>query len=122
MHLYIESQIKDFPLTQQILSNFPHAETIYIQHYKNLFDKHIPYTHKKSLILARLTAPALLPVPPSYGYPGTNYFLRTALNCVFDCAYCYLKGAFRNDTPVIFVNYDEIQQQVRNKIATQRSD
>lgn len=91
MILYIEHQAKHYPQTEQIISTFPRAEVVWIKHYKNLFDKNIPYETKDCLTISRLTSKALLPVPESYGYGAHAYFLRTQLNCVFDCAYCYLK-------------------------------
>jgi sulfatase maturation enzyme AslB (radical SAM superfamily) len=30
----------------------------------------------------------------------SSFFFKTSLNCVFDCSYCFLKGAFKNDIPV----------------------
>lgn len=116
MILYIETQAKHYPQTDHIIRIFPRAEIVRIKHYKNLFDKNITHTTEDCLIVARLTGKALLPVPESYGYGAHSYFLRTQLNCVFDCAYCYLKGAFRNDFPVYFVNYDEIQEQITTEI------
>lgn len=114
--LYIEQQAKQYPQTEHIISKFPYAQIVWIKHYKNLFDKNISYETQDCLIVARLTGKALLPVPESYGYGAHAYFLRTQLNCVFNCAYCYLKGAFRNDFPVYFVNYDEIKIQITEEI------
>ncbi len=119
--LYIEHQAKQYPQTEHIISVFPRAEIVWINHYKNLFDKPIPYETKDCLIVARLTWNALLPVPETYGYWAHAYFLRTQLNCVFDCAYCYLKGAFRNDFPVYFVNYDDIKQQIVDEVVRVRA-
>lgn len=120
MILYIETQAKQYPQTEHIISKFPHAEIVWINHYKNLFDKNISYKTQDCIIVARLTGKALLPVPESYGYGAHSYFLRTQLNCVFDCAYCYLKGAFRNDFPVYFVNYDEIKDQIVQEVTRVR--
>ncbi len=114
--IYIEDQAREYQLTQEICEIFPNAQKVYIKHYKNLFDKQIPYKHKKSLLLAKQTWNVLLPVPESYWYWSTSYFLRTALNCLFDCEYCYLKWAFRTDIPAIFVNTDEMQTRVRQEI------
>lgn len=116
MILYIETQAAHYPQTDHIISKFPRAEIVRIKHYKNLFDKNISYETKDCLIVARLTGKALLPVPETYGYWEHAYFLRTQLNCVFDCQYCYLKGAFRNDFPVYFVNYYEIKEQITHEI------
>jgi spore photoproduct lyase len=38
------------------------------------------------------------------------------LNCIFDCEYCYLKGNFKTKYPVIFVNYEDIKNEITNKI------
>ncbi len=122
MILYIEHQAKNYSQTHHLMSRFPDAEVVYIKHYKNLFDKRLTYKTKDCLLIARLTWKAMLPVPESYGYGSQSFFLRTALNCVFDCEYCYLKGAFRNDFPVYFVNYDEIKEQVVDMIARKREE
>ncbi len=121
MILYIEQQAKVYAQTDYLISMFPHAQIVWIKHYKNLFDKHIPYGTEQCILIARLTWKALLPVPPNYGYGDHAYFLRTQLNCVFDCQYCYLKGAFRNNFPVYFVNYDEIKEQILQEIAHVRA-
>lgn len=42
------------------------------------------------------------------------------MNCVFDCEYCYLKGNFKTQYPVIFVNYDEIQESIKKQIEEER--
>jgi spore photoproduct lyase len=120
MLIYIEHQAKNYPQTAHIISTFPRAEIVWIKHYKNLFDKNISYATQDCLIVARLIGKALLPVPETYGYGAHAYFLRTQLNCVFDCAYCYLKWAFRNDFPVYFVNYNEIQEQIVDEVARVR--
>lgn len=67
------------------------------------------------LVLAKLTGSAISQAPEWYGHAGEWWFFKTTLNCLFNCDYCYLKGAFKNDFPVIFVNYEEIGEQVRVK-------
>lgn len=121
MILYIEQQARNHPQTHRIMSHFSHAEVVYIKHYKNIFDKRLSYKTKDCLIIARQTWRVMLPVPASYGYGTQSFFLRTSLNCVFDCEYCYLKGAFRNDFPVFFVNYDEIKERIVETLEEQRN-
>jgi len=58
--------------------------------------------------------------PKWYGHTSQWFFFKTTLNCLFDCSYCYLKGAFKNDIPVHFVNYDDIQSQIDSAITTFR--
>ncbi len=122
MLIYLEQQTKEYPLTKQILSRFSGANVVEIQHYKNLFDKKIGYPTEKCIILAKSDRLKLFPVPENYGYQDAKaFFFVTQLNCVFDCAYCYLKGAFKNDFPVVFVNYEDIQQELKTKILEMRN-
>ncbi len=116
MHIYIEYQAKNYPQTQKILKKFPNAEIIWIKNYKNIFDKQIPFNKslKPSFVVAKLTWNSILKAPDWYGHNNkTAYFLKTSLNCIFDCDYCYLKWAFKNDIPVYFVNYDDIKNEIR---------
>lgn len=115
MILYIEQQIINHPRTQQICNFFPKAQKIIINHYKNIFDRKFPqqlYKGKDILVLAQLTGNAISQAPDWYGHAGEWWFFKTTLNCLFNCDYCYLKGAFKNDFPVIFVNYKEIGDQI----------
>lgn len=122
MLIYLEQQAKEYPLTKQILSRFSDANVVEIQHYKNVFDKKIDYPTEKCLILAKSDRLKLFPVPENYGYQDAKaFFFVTQLNCVFDCAYCYLKGAFKNNFPVVFVNYEDIQAELKTKILELRN-
>lgn len=119
MILYIEQKIIDHPRTQQICNFFPNARKIIINHYKNIFDRKFPqqlYKRKDILVLAQITGNAISQAPEWYGHEGEWWFFKTTLNCLFNCDYCYLKGAFKNDFPVIFVNYEEIEDHIRKKM------
>lgn len=123
MLIYLEKQVKEYPMTKQILSRFPDANVVEIQHYKNLFDKTISYSTEKCIILAKSDHIKIFEVPDNYWYPDSKaFFFVTQLNCVFDCTYCYLKWAFKNKFPVIFVNYEDIQEALKNKILELRSE
>lgn len=115
MLIYLESKAKNFPLTKSILSKLPQAEVLEIDHYKNIFDKNIGNQKLlPGLIIAKQENPKLISVPENYGYFGKAFFFKTSLNCVFDCEYCYLKGNFKTQYPVIFVNYEDIQETIKN--------
>ena len=38
------------------------------------------------------------------------------MNCVYNCRYCFLKGTFENNFPVIFVNDEEMQGEMKKWI------
>ncbi len=122
MLIYLEQQAKEYPLTKKILSKFSNVNVVEIQHYKNIFDKKIEYNTEKCLILAKSDTLKIFPVPKNYGYQDARaFFFVTQLNCIFNCKYCYLKGTFKNTFPVIFVNYEDIQSELKNKILEIRS-
>ncbi len=117
MIIYIEKQARDYPYTKKLLEKFQNSQVIFIDHYKNIFDKN--YTNlnsKKSLVVAKLNSSSVIEAPSWYWHTKNAYFFKTSLNCVFDCSYCYLKWAFKNENMVIFVNYDDIKKQIENKI------
>lgn len=111
MLIYLEKKVKDLPITQYMLSKFVGSRVLEIDNYKNIFDKNIAGETTKSMIIAWVNN-AILEAPFWYGHPGKGYFLKNSLNCVYDCKYCYLKGAFKNDMPVFFVNYEDMKKQV----------
>ncbi len=118
MIIYVEKQAKHYPQTQKILQKYKNASVIFIEHYKNIFDKNFENLNvQKSIIIAKLDSPAVTQAPAWYGHTKQAYFFKTSLNCVFDCSYCFLKWAFKNDNMVFFVNYDDIKQQISDKIS-----
>lgn len=122
MLIYLESKAKDYPLSKKILKKLSHADILEIDHYKNIFDKNIGNQKvEPAIIIAKQEQPKLIPVPNHYGYPGKSFFFKTSLNCVFDCDYCYLKGNFKSPYPTIFVNYNDIKNQIKSSISELRN-
>gem|GEM_PF-1404234 len=62
MLLYVEKNILTSPITKQILGNFPHAQMLEIDHYKNIFDFPLAGKTQKSYIIAAVRN-AILPAP-----------------------------------------------------------
>lgn len=118
MIIYIEKQAKEYKQTKKIVEKFKNASIIFIDNYKNLFDKKLPkWSLKNTFIIAKLNSPAITNAPDWYWHNNkTSYFFKTSLNCIFDCSYCFLKWAFKNDIPVYFVNYEDIKNQIIEKI------
>lgn len=117
MLIYVEKKALTYPITQQILAKFSSQNVIEIQHYKNLFDQNMwDYPLLDCIILAKQDNISILDTPPNYGFPGKSFFFKPAINCISHCEYCYLQGTFRNRFPVFFVNYDEMQLAISDKI------
>lgn len=116
MIIYIEKNLRDNKIAKNIISFYKDADVLEIDNYKNIFDKNIPYKTEKSIIIAWVNN-AILEAPVWYGHAWIWYFLKNSLNCIFDCKYCYLKWAFKNDLPVFFVNYEEMKKQILEKLS-----
>ena len=117
MIIYLEKQAKNYPIVKKILEKNKKAQVIEILNYKNIFDKNIwENITEKCLILAKLNSSAITKAPEKYWHNWNSFFFKTSLNCVFDCNYCFLKWAFKNDFSVIFVNYEDIKNEIKNKI------
>lgn len=109
MIAYIEENLKD----NEIIKKLNIDDKIYIKNYKNIFDKNFPsWKKEKAIIFAKLDNNCLTKTPLWYGHEQFAYFFKNSLNCIFDCRYCFLKGAFKTDIPVFFLNYDDMKDRI----------
>lgn len=113
MILYIEKEVLNEIQTQKIIQKLPNYKIVLIDNYKNIFDKK---TFLKSIIIAKLNSNSVLEAPAWYWHTSSAYFFKTSLNCIYDCSYCYLKWAFKSEDIVIFINYDDIKDEISKKI------
>lgn len=118
MIIYIEKYAKDYEQTKRILEKFKNSPVVYIDDYKNIFLKNTKNLNiKKSLVIAKLKWTCLSKSPENYWHTDTWYFFKTSLNCVFDCSYCYLKWALKNENIIIFVNYEDIKKEILETVS-----
>lgn len=102
----------------QILSHFPNARVIPIEHYKDVFNRsrQNSFLQKQSpaLILAQKSQNLIYPGAPVCQSFGNQNFYYTScmMNCIFDCEYCYLQGMYPSANIVVFLNLQEVFDQV----------
>ena len=112
-HIYIEHGAKDYPTTIRIIESFPRAEIIFINNYKEVFNR-----RNQSFAAQKLSQKLILAKKKSdYIYDGSHFvqegdevdYFYTALmlNCLYDCSYCYLQGMFSSANLVQFVNLED---------------
>ena len=126
-HIYLEHAVRDEWMTQQALERFPNATVIEIDNYRDVFNRPNQdfqlQKRSKKLILARKRDYLLYPgndKVQDFGY--TNFYYNTLLlNCIYNCAYCYLQGMFQSANLVAFVNAADFKTATQRAIA-QRSD
>ncbi|WP_330587568.1 spore photoproduct lyase family protein [Anaerocolumna sedimenticola] len=119
-HIYIEKDAKNHPKTREILAQFPGAQNIDINHYKDVFNRgHQNYALQKvtpNLILAIKKPPYVYegaPVCQDFGNQHF-YYSSSVMNCFYDCEYCYLQGMYPSANLVIFVNLEDIFHEAEN--------
>lgn len=121
--IYIEEAIADHFRTLAILTRFPDARRIYCRHYHEIFNRKAQnfrlQKQRPALILARKYKNILLPAPASYSIGAKeNYYFSHMMNCIYDCRYCFLQGMYRSAHYVVFVNYEDFNNQIKAKIRT----
>jgi spore photoproduct lyase len=115
--IYVESEITQHPRVTAILQRFQNARIIECNRYTEVFNpKSQNFRLQKqhpSLILAKKHQKFVLPTPSGYGIGMQhNYYFSHMLNCLYDCRYCFLQGMYRSANYVLFVNYEDFQQQI----------
>ncbi|MCR3758354.1 radical SAM protein [Clostridium felsineum] len=112
-HIYVEEEIKNFKVTRKILQNFPNSKLIYINNYRDVFNRvrqnFNVQKYSQKLILAKAKS--------NFIYDGSDmcedfgqenfYYSSSILNCIYNCEYCYLKGLYPSSNVVIFVNVED---------------
>jgi len=117
--IYIESEIRSHPRTKSILSRFSKARIVECERYGEVFNPKKQNFRlqkiKPALIIARKHGNFILDAPKGFGIGGRkNYYFSHMLNCIYDCRYCFLQGMYRSANYVLFVNYEDFQNEINN--------
>jgi len=122
--IYIERDIKNSSYAQNILKKFPKIPVIEINSYDEVWGKFKkPYLQKRTnlnLFIARKKGQIVKEAPEAYGQKGEpHYYFIHAYNCIYECQYCFLQGYFHTPDIVLFVNHDEICEQIEGILKEQ---
>lgn len=116
--IYVEEAVREHATTLALRARFPAAHVIPCAHHGAVFNRTAQnfrlQKQRPALIVARKDNRRVLPVPPGYGFDNTaGFYFSHALNCLYDCRYCFLQGMFRSAHYVLFVNYDDFLADIR---------
>lgn len=116
--IYIEESIQQHPRVKDILARFPVARNIICERYGEVFNPKAQnfrlQKQKPALILAEKHLNFVLETPKNYGIGvERNYYFSHMLNCLYDCRYCFLQGMYQSANYVLFVNYEDFQNEIR---------
>lgn len=118
-HLYIENEIKNHPMLTKILSTFSDAKCITINHYKDVFCRakqdYLLQKNCPKLILAKKDRNLIYEGAAVCQNFGNKHFYYTScvMNCIYDCEYCYLQGMYSSANLVVFINLEDIFEEVK---------
>jgi spore photoproduct lyase len=115
--IYIEEEALNHPRTKLLLKKYHKLPQIICHHYGEIFNlKNQDFRTQKqspSLIIAIKKGKKILPTPPSFGIGGAeNYYFSHIQNCLYDCRYCFLQGAYNSANYLWFVNYEDFQTEI----------
>lgn len=120
--LYIEKSVVDVPITRQIVDKLPETPIEYIDDYRHIdiigdTVNRIFQESKECLAIARKRGKMVKQVRCRDGIRGcTEYNIIHGNNCSFDCEYCFLQSYLGNAVPTLFVNHDEMLDEIRDVI------
>ncbi len=118
--IFIEKDVVDSSVTRQILNKLSDIEVEYIDDYRSIKvdGDSVDDIFKKSkecLAIAGKKGGLVKEFRCRDGIVGnTEYFISHGNNCSFDCEYCFLQCYFDNAVPTVFVNHDEILDEIKD--------
>lgn len=115
--VFLEQSLSEHPRALSILKKL-RAEPIYIDKVENYWGKvKKPYLQKRdnlNLYIGEKRGQLVKQTPDAYGTDnGIHYYFIHAYNCIYECQYCYLQGYFQTPDLVIFINHEEIIEQMK---------
>jgi len=119
--IFVEQEFSNHPILDKIKNLSPKATFKPIDRYDNYFGKvKKPYLEKRNnlnLYVARKRGALVKEAPDAYGLEGDpHYYFIHAYNCIYECEYCYLQGYFNSPDIVLFLNHEEIGNEIKNII------
>lgn len=118
--IFIEKDVVNSPVTRQILNKLPDIPVESIDNYRSINIDGITTDDvfkksKECLAIAGKKGELVKQFRCRDGIVGnTEYFISHGNNCSLDCDYCFLQCYFDNAVPTVFVNHDEMLEQIKD--------
>lgn len=124
-HVYAEREALSYPIAQTVISTLAKrgSQIIEIAQYMDIFGR----THQSFPAQKASQALILAVKHGNFLYPGAAvcqdfgnsnfYYTSFAMNCPFDCEYCYLQGMYSSANIVLFVNQEDYFSEIQNALA-----
>lgn len=119
MQMYCEKQALEYKLAQDIIKRTG-VRPVLIDSYRDIFNRpmqSVKLQKKHQSIILAVKKDNFLQKGSdkcqSFGIKS-YYYTVPAMNCPYDCSYCFLKGMYSSSYIVIFVNIDDYFESIRN--------
>lgn len=115
----MEEEVYESEKVNDIISHFPNATIILVKHYKDIFNRSGQnfqvQKRARNLILAKKKGNLVYAGAPVCQSFGNQHFYYTScvMNCIYDCEYCYLQGMYPSANLVVFLNLEDIFEEVK---------
>lgn len=125
--VFIEQDIQQNPYTLKILSQIKYNEKLIIDNMDDIWGRvKKPYLQKRetlNLFIATKKGTLVKEAPVAYGHGHEKHFYYIhAYNCIYECQYCYLQGYFNTPDLVLFVNHEQIIEQMKDLIELKENE
>jgi spore photoproduct lyase len=116
--VFIEGAAAGTPRAKRILQKLSGQDVVWIEDHRNVDFSSLPineqFIEAKKCLAVAVKQGAMVKEFRRHDSlkQDKEYYLLHAANCPFDCSYCYLQCYFENAVPTIYVNYEDLFQQV----------
>ncbi len=117
-YCYLEEDVSEDEIPEGLRKRIRHIERVH--HYKDVFNAKthdfLKEKHSGTVIVAKNRDTLIYPGAPFCQSFGNEHFYYASCvkNCIYDCAYCYLKGMYPCGYLTVFVNtedyFDELEK------------
>lgn len=121
-HIYIEKELINTPEANSIISKFPKSEIIEVKNHREIFNRAKQNFRVQKLapkiIIAKKEDKFLYtgsPYTPDFGHKNHFYNLL-AVNCIYDCSYCYLQALYKSANLLLYVNNNDFFDATKKKL------
>tara|TARA_Y100000748_G_C15444142_1_gene468349 strand:- start:240 stop:1262 length:1023 start_codon:yes stop_codon:yes gene_type:complete len=118
-NVFVEKEYLRHPKTVHILKSLNYQELKEIDNIDDIWGRvKKPYLHKRStldLFIGGKKGQKVKEAPNAYGLGSEKHFYYIhAYNCIYECQYCYLQGYFNTPDVVLFVNHQDIIDEMKS--------
>lgn len=122
--IFIEYGVDDSPVVERVKQKYSDTPIIYLDNIDEVFGVvKKPYLQKRTNLncfIGSKRGTIVKKAPSAYGLfsDAPHYYFIHAYNCIYECQYCYLQGYFNTPDIVLYVNYEQIVEEMQKTVSS----